>query len=98
VLYKEQFYKHRIFSKLWKEAQKELSTCKNLVIIGYSFAPTDFYVRKLLLDAFRENSLEQLVVVNPDTSVVQIAKEFTHYNKAVSVCKDLEEYLRSYDI
>ena len=95
VLYKAQFYKHRVFSDIWKQAQKELSTCKRLVVVGYSFAPTDFHVRKLFLDAFCNNSLEQLVVVNPDTSVVQTVKELSHFSKPVLVCKDLQEYLRS---
>jgi hypothetical protein len=97
VLYKAQFYEHRVFSYVWKQAQKELSTCKRLIVIGYSFAPTDFYVRKLLLDAFNEHSLEHLVVVNPDTSVVQTVKEYCHFNRPALVCRDLEEYLRSYD-
>lgn len=96
VLYKEEFYLHPVFSNIWRQAQNELSTCKRLVVIGYSFAPTDFPIRKLFLEAFCENSLEELVVVNPDTSVVQTVKELSHFNKPVLVCRDLEEYLRLY--
>jgi hypothetical protein len=96
VLYKERLYDHPVFSDIWKKAYDELSKCRRLVVIGYSFAPTDFNIKKLLLEAFCENTLEELVVVNPDTSVVQIIKELSHFQKPVLVCKDLEEYLRLY--
>jgi len=96
VLYKSQFYEHRVFSNTWRQAHNELSTCKRLAVVGYSFAPTDFYVRKLFLDAFCEKPPEELIIVNPETSVVQIAKDLTHFSKPVLVCRDLEEYLRLY--
>lgn len=94
VLYKEHFYQHPVFRNIWKRALSELSKCKRLVVIGYSFAPTDFNSRKLFLDAFCEHTLEELVVVNPDTSVVRTVKELSHFQKSVLVCQDLEEYLR----
>ena len=94
VLYKEQYYQHPVFSDIWSQAYNELSTCKRLVVIGYSFAPIDFHIGKLFLEAFRENSLEELVVVNPDTSIIQTVKELSHFGKPVLVCGDLEEYLR----
>jgi len=83
VLYKEQFYQHPVFSDIWKRAHDELSTCRRLVVIGYSFAPTDFNIKKLFLEAFCENTLEELVVVNPDTSVVRTVKELSHFQKPV---------------
>ena len=85
-----------VFSDIWKQAYNELSKCRRLVVIGYSFAPTDFNIKKLLLEAFCENTLEELVVVNPDTSVVRTIKELSHFHKPVQVCQDLEEYLRLY--
>ena len=93
VLYKAQFYEHRVFSNIWEQARNELSTCKRLAVIGYSFAPTDFHVRKLFLDAFCEKPPEELIIVDPDTSVVQTVKDLTHFSKPVLVCRDLEEYL-----
>lgn len=96
VLYKEQFYQHPVVSDVWRQAHSELSICKRLVVIGYSFAPTDFYIRKLLLEAFCESPLEELVVVDPDTSVVRMVKELTHFGKPVVICRDLEEFLRVY--
>ena len=85
VLYKEQFYQQPVFSNIWKKAHDELSDCRRLVVIGYSFAPTDFNIKKLFLEAFCENTLEELTVVNPDTSVVQTVKEFSHFQKPVLV-------------
>jgi len=96
VLYKEQFYDHPVFSDIWKQAYNELSACRRLVVIGYSFASTDFNIKKLFLEAFCENTLEELIVVNPDTSVVRTVKELSHFQKPVLVCHDLEEYLRLY--
>ena len=96
VLYKEHFYQHPVFTNIWKRAYNELSKCRQLVVMGYSFAPTDFNVRKLFLEAFCENTLKELVVVNPDTSVVRIVKELTHFQKPVLVYQNLEEYLRLY--
>jgi len=94
VLYKEHYYQNMPFPDIWREAREELSRCKRLVIIGYSFAAGDFSIRKLLLDAFREDHLRELVVVNPDTSVVKKAKELSHFDKPVLVCSSLEEYLK----
>ena len=96
VLYKEQFYQHPVFSDIWRQAYNELSTCKRLVVVGYSFAPTDFNIRKLFLEAFCKSHLKELIVVDPNISVVQIVKELTHFDKPVLVCRDLKEYLRLY--
>lgn len=96
VLYKDQFYQHPVFSNVWRQAEHELSSCKRLVVIGYSFAPSDFSIRRLFLESLCESRLEELVVVNPDTRVVQTAKELTHFRKPVLVCSDLTEYLRLY--
>ena len=96
VLYKEQFYQNPPFLDIWRQAHEELSTCQRFVVIGYSFAPTDFFIRKLLLEAFCEKPPRELVIVNPDTSIVRTAKELSHFSKPVLVCRDLEEYLRLY--
>jgi hypothetical protein len=96
VLYKEQFYQHPVFSDIWRQAYNELSTCKRLVVVGYSFAPTDFNIRKLFLEVFCKSHLKDLIVVDPDTSVVQIVKALTHFDKPVLVCRDLKEYLERF--
>lgn len=93
VLYKD--YGQDIISALWDMAKNVLSSCKTLIVIGYSFPPTDFGIKKLLLEAFEFNSLENLIVVNPNTSVINTVKELTHYNKPVLVCNNLSEFLEN---
>jgi hypothetical protein len=78
---------------LWKQAKDILAKCNRLIVIGYSFPPTDFAVKKLFWEAFENNKLEDLIVVNPDTSVVKTIKELTHFSKPVSVCSNLREFL-----
>ena len=94
ILYKERFYQERLFSDLWNQAKLHLTKCDRLIVIGYSFSPTDFAVRKLLLEAFEDNKLNDLIVVNPNTTVVKTIKELVHFTKPVSVCYDLKEFLR----
>jgi len=89
-------YSH-IFPPIWEKAKDALSTCKRLVVIGYSFPPTDFSVKKLFLEAFSENTLEELTVVNPDTAIVQKVKNFCHFRKPITVCENLDEFLRLYN-
>lgn len=93
VLYKD--YSQDIISTLWDRAKNILSSCKTLIVIGYSFPPTDFGIKKLLLEAFECNRLENLIVVNPNTSVINTVKELTHYNKPVLVCNNLSEFLKN---
>ena len=93
VLYKDKYLHDPVFSSLWKQAFKALSSCHQLVIIGYSFPSTDFHVKRLFLEAFSNHSLEELTIINPDTSTQAIAKYLTHFHKPVVVCKNLEEYI-----
>ena len=97
VLYKAQFFEHPLFSNIWSQARTELSGCKRLVIIGYSFAPSDFHTKKLLLDAFHKEPPEDLVIINPDARIVNTIKELTRFKKPVLLCKDMEEYLISHN-
>jgi len=96
TLDKQRFLRQPIFIELWNRARAELSSCKRLVIIGYSFPPTDFSTKRLFLEAFKDNSPQELVVVNPDMSVVPIVKELSHFDRPVVVCRDLEEYVALY--
>lgn len=93
VLYKESMYQIKLFSNLWKQARELLAKCNRLIVIGYSFPPTDFAVKKLFLESFENNKLEELIVVNPDTSVVKTIKELTHFSKPVLLCSNLREFL-----
>jgi hypothetical protein len=77
---------------VWSKASAALAKCRRLIIGGYSFPATDFHVRRLLLEAFADNTLEELIVINPDSRVVQIAKDLCHFHKPVLVCSSLAEY------
>ncbi len=92
VLYKN-FHQYSFINELWKRAVLELSQCKTLVVGGYSFPPTDFNTKRLFLEAFDEHSPEDIIVINPDTSVVQTVKDLCHFKKPVLACKDLDEYI-----
>jgi hypothetical protein len=84
-----------LFSNIWYKARDELKSCRRLVIGGYSFPPSDFHTRRLFREAFEQHSLEELIVINPDSSVVETAKSLCHFNKRVTVCASLEEYTDS---
>ncbi len=81
------------FDRLWRLAREQLRSCQRLVVGGYSFPPTDFATRRMFLEAFSDRALEELVIINPDTRVVELVKELCHFTKPVWVCKNLEEYL-----
>jgi len=87
---------HPVFRTVWGRARVELHHCKKLVIGGYSFPPTDFHVRRLLREVFSDNNnrLEELCIINPNTSIVGLAKDLCNYKKPVMVCKDLNEFLK----
>jgi len=98
VLNKERLFDEslygRVFAPLWTAALESLSHCKRLVIVGYSFSPTDFRTKKLFLEAFESNQLEQLVVVNPDPTVAEKAAELCHF-KGPEVFQDLKSFITS---
>lgn len=83
----------RTLDPIWRKAREALSSCKKLVVIGYSFPPTDFQTKRLLLESFSDHFLEQLILVNPDTSVCRRIKELCRFNKPVTLCTDLDEFL-----
>ncbi len=97
VLYKNDLIQQNPFKELWNLAKLYLEQCKQLIIIGYSFSQTDFSIKKLFLDVFSKNKLEELIIVNPDKSAAQIAVDFTHFDKAPTLCKDINEFLQVYE-
>lgn len=96
VLYKDEYYKMKPFKEIWELARKTLSKCKKLVIIGYSFPPTDFSTKRLLIESLVENDLEELVVINPDHSVLKIVKELCHFKGGIEWYSNLEDYTRKF--
>jgi hypothetical protein len=82
----------RVYSLLWKKAKEELSRCKRIVIIGYSFSPFDFYVKKLILESLCEIVLDELIIVNPDNNAIKETMELMRFKKVITY-KNLEEYV-----
>lgn len=70
---------HPILQTVWSAARETLSTCRRLVIVGYSFPPTDFHVRQLFLEVFARHNLVELIIVNPDQAVQETAIRLTHF-------------------
>ena len=84
------------FDLLWRKAKECLSKCKKLIIIGYSFAPSDFATRQLLLESFKDNSLEELSIVDPNGQAIRdLAKKLTHFKGRIKVHGSLEEFLKA---
>jgi hypothetical protein len=101
TLHKEEFLYDpvygRVFAHVWQKAKEALCNCRKLIVIGYSFPPTDFLTKKLFLEAFSEHAIEELVVVNPDTSIVQKVKALCNFEKPVMICRGLKEFLHEVD-
>lgn len=56
----------KIFSLLWEKANRALSNCEELYVIGYSFPPTDTVSRDLFRTSLRKNNAkEKIVIWNP---------------------------------
>lgn len=97
VLYKDTFYQRSPFPDLWSKALVALKKCKKLIVIGYSFPCTDFSTKMLFLEAFSNNTLEELVVVNPDPAgnVRDTIKKLAHFSKPMYWHKSVKEYINS---
>ncbi|WP_045826661.1 hypothetical protein [Teredinibacter turnerae] len=95
TLYKN-YSENNLIASVWQQARDSLANCKRLVVGGYSFPPTDFAVRKLFLEAFESHVLEEIFVINPDTSVVKTVKDLSHFDRPILVCKDLDEFVKLY--
>lgn len=97
ILNKEVFFDNstynRVLQLLWWLAQQALTKCTSLVLIGYSFPPTDFYTKKLFLESFATNSLQELIVVNPDKAISNKAQALTRFTGKVKRYENLEDFL-----
>ncbi|MGI8650152.1 MAG: hypothetical protein ACR2KW_07215 [Rubrobacter sp.] len=82
------------FAQVWQKAREELRGCSQLVVCGYSFPPTDFTTRRLFLESFVGAPPGEILVINPDTSIVRQVKDLCHFEGPISVCGDLREYVR----
>lgn len=94
----KQIYGFPIIPTIWQRAKEELLGCHRLVVGGYSFPPTDFHTRRLFLESFSKHSLEELIVINPDTRIVQLVKDLCHFERPVLACRDLDEFMTLYKV
>jgi hypothetical protein len=96
VLYKDEYYDRKPFGEIWELAKRALSKCAKLVVIGYSFSPTDFSTKHLLIESLASNDLEELVVVNPNHNLVKVVKDLCNFNGGVVWFSGLDDYLNSF--
>lgn len=96
VLYKDEYYDRKPFGEIWELAKRALSKCAKLVVIGYSFSPTDFSTKHLLIESLASNDLKELVVVNPNHNLVKVAKDLCNFNGGVVWFSSLDDYLNSF--
>jgi hypothetical protein len=82
-----------ILPALWEMARSQLRSCSRLVIAGYSFPPTDFHVRRAFREAFADRSPRELVIVNPDTGLIDVARDLCNFRGSVGACRDLAEFV-----
>ena len=95
VLNKRRFLDQPVFARLWRRAVEELSSCKRLVVMGYSFPPTDIRTKDLLRRAFQKRPPAEVVVVDPDPTVVGTVLDLTHAKAASATFASVEEYVQS---
>lgn len=78
TLYKDSFFQRKLFRRvlqpIWGRARAALGACRHLVIVGYSFPPTDFDARRLFLEGLADKRVDTLTVVNPSDSARSTAR------------------------
>lgn len=79
---------------LWRLANHHVARAREIVIIGYSFPPTDFATEALLRDSlpWERQGQVRFVIVNPDEKVYDHFKKLFN-SSTVEWKKSLEEYL-----
>jgi hypothetical protein len=93
VLHKQKFLHVSPFKELWEMAKQALTECDKLVVIGYSFSPTDFLAKQLLREAFAENVVDELMVVNPHENIVKTVRNLCHFEGEIAWYTGLGEYV-----
>ena len=90
LLYKN--YDEAPLRDIWTDALETLRECRLLVVVGYSFPPTDFRSKRLFREAFANtHHLEHLVVVNPDASVLDAITSLTQFSGETLHYRSLSE-------
>lgn len=81
---------------LWKKANAALSSAKKLIIIGYSFPPTDSLTKKIFREAFSKNRLKELIVVSLDEEAINRAKKSAILILILKYSKTLDGFVKGY--
>jgi hypothetical protein len=89
--YDEKFIYQKVFDPLWRKAKSSLSKCKSF-IIGYSFPATDFHAKRLFLESFSDNIINELIIVNPDPNAIEETKRMTQFRQ-IRIFKNLEGFM-----
>jgi len=80
-----------LFSKLWLEAERELSEADHIIVIGYSFPKTDTKSRELFMSAFlKRTTLPRITIIDPfpEKVVERFVFEFGIPNKCINCQKE----------
>ncbi len=93
ILNKQRYMHMSPFRELWSMARQALVKSDRLVVVGYSFSPTDFLTRQLLREAFSANVLHELAVVDPDEDVTHTVQDLCHFEGEIARYASLGEYL-----
>lgn len=96
VLYKDKYYNQKPFVETWEQARSALSHCDKLVVVGYSFSPSDFTTKQLFLESFISDNLKELVVVNPNHDLVKVIRELCHFGGGVVWFSSLVDYVKTF--
>jgi hypothetical protein len=59
-------FEHGIFARIWRQAARAIHSANVIVVIGYSFPKTDLHASSLFRMSTKPESLDSVVLVNPD--------------------------------
>jgi hypothetical protein len=93
VMLKDQYYRMPLFQRLWTQAEEALMSCRRLVIIGYSFPPTDANIRNLFRYVSARRRFQQLVIVNPSDTHAASAVTVTRVGGEPTRFRDLKHFV-----
>lgn len=68
-------YDEGVFRRLWKQAGQALHRAQQMVIIGYSFPPTNSHANALFRISTKKENLSALTIVNPDREARRRARD-----------------------
>lgn len=67
-----------LFERIWGQARSAIESCDEIIVIGYSFPPTDLRSHSLFSDAFmKRNSMPRVTIIdpNPDRPVEKFRRD-----------------------